>query len=219
MQERLETKKYVFTVEGETEMWYLEWLRDKINACPDRTYNIAVDPKVQQSPKKFYKGTTSKLTPKVAHICDVESNEQVHVDKFKNILSEMKEAKTQKKINYQLGYSNYAFELWIVLHKKDCSGPLTHRSQYLKHINKIFGECFEDLDHYKQEDNFKRCLSKLTLDDAKKAVKRAEKITEANKENGMTVLQHKGYTYFKDNPSLSVHEIIKGMMTECGVYE
>lgn len=31
MSEKLETKKFVFTVEGETEQWYLEWLRDQIN--------------------------------------------------------------------------------------------------------------------------------------------------------------------------------------------
>ena len=34
MSERLETIKYTFTVEGETEQWYLEWLRDQINVCP-----------------------------------------------------------------------------------------------------------------------------------------------------------------------------------------
>lgn len=30
--ERKETKKYYFSVEGETEQLYLEWLRDIINA-------------------------------------------------------------------------------------------------------------------------------------------------------------------------------------------
>ncbi len=31
MNEKRETKKYVFTVEGETEQWYLYWLRDQIS--------------------------------------------------------------------------------------------------------------------------------------------------------------------------------------------
>ena len=31
MTDMLETKKYTFTVEGETERWYLLWLRDRIN--------------------------------------------------------------------------------------------------------------------------------------------------------------------------------------------
>ena len=111
MSKKLETKKFVFTVEGETEQWYLGWLRDQINSCGTRTYNVAIDARVQQSPKKFFKGLTAKSTPVVFHICDVESDDPVHVEKFRNILSEMKEAKTQKNISYRLGYSNFTFEL------------------------------------------------------------------------------------------------------------
>ena len=51
MRERL---KYTFTVEGETEQWYLLWLRDQINSCPAREKDIFIVPKVQQSPAKFY---------------------------------------------------------------------------------------------------------------------------------------------------------------------
>ena len=218
MSERLETKKFSFTVEGETELWYLEWLGKQINNVPDRLYNVAIDAKVQQSPKKYYKGINAKTTPKVAHICDMESSEQVHVDKFKRILSEMKEAKTQKQINYVLGYSNFAFELWIILHKKDCNGPLSHRSQYLHPINQAFDENFEDLDHYKHEKEFKRCLSKLTIEDVKEAIRRGDIITANNSENENVSIQYKGYAYYRDNPALSIHEVVKNIMKECGVF-
>ena len=67
MSERLETQKYVFTVEGETERWYLLWLKDQINACENRTHNVSIDPRVQQSPKKFFKGVTAKTIPAVTH--------------------------------------------------------------------------------------------------------------------------------------------------------
>lgn len=30
MSERLQTLKYTMTVEGETEQWYFQWLRDQI---------------------------------------------------------------------------------------------------------------------------------------------------------------------------------------------
>ena len=37
MSDKLETKKYVFSVEGETEQWYLLWLRDhEIGQRPGR---------------------------------------------------------------------------------------------------------------------------------------------------------------------------------------
>ena len=119
MGEQLETRKYTFTVEGETEQWYLLWLRDQINSFEKRKNNVAIVAKVQQSPMKYAKSINAKSTPRITHICDVESNEPVHVEKYQRILSEMKESKTLKKIDYELGYSNYAFELWMVLHKKN----------------------------------------------------------------------------------------------------
>lgn len=219
MNEKRETKKYVFTVEGETEQWYLYWLRDQINKCEHRKYNVAIDAKVQQSPKKFYKTVHAKTTPEIFHICDVESSETVHEEKFQNILSEMKEAKTQKKITYYLGYSNFTFELWMVLHKRNCNGTLNHRRQYLDHINKAFGETFEDLHQYKHEDVFKRCLSKLSLNDVIEAIHRAEAICDRNEKDGRVLLQYKGYTYYRDNPSLSIHDAIKRILKECGVVE
>ena len=55
MGELLETRKYTFTVEGETEQWYLYWLRDQINSSERRKFNVAIVAKVQQSPKKMQK--------------------------------------------------------------------------------------------------------------------------------------------------------------------
>ena len=217
MSDKLETKKYVFSVEGETEQWYLLWLRDQINQCEKRKYNVSIDAKIQQSPKKFYKTVNAKTTPEIIHICDVESNEPVHVEKFRNILSEMKEAKTQKRITYRLGYSNFTFELWIVLHKKDCNGKLTHRRQYLEHINRAFGESFENLDQYKHEDEFKRCLGKLSIDNVRDALRRADMIDMNNKKDGKTFVEYKGYTYYRDNPALSINEAIRMIFDECRI--
>lgn len=217
MSEKLETRKYTFTVEGETEQWYLFWLRDQINICPERTYNVSIDAKVQQSPKKFFKNANAKATPKVIHICDVESNDKVHTDQFKNILDEMKEAKTQKGIVYNLGYSNFAFELWIVLHKRDCNGSLNHRKQYLDYINLAFGEKFENLDQYKHGDNFKRCLSKLKLEDVKNAIRRSDAIMERNRQDQKKLIKYKGYAYYRENPALSIHEAVREILIECGL--
>lgn len=214
----LENKKYVLTVEGETEKIYFQWLRDKINECEERKYNVSFTIKVQQSPRDFYKGTNSKIVPKAIHVCDIESLDKVHVDKFKKILDEMKEAKKEKNIKYSLAYSNFSFELWIVLHKKACNKRLNHRKDYLAPINDCFNEKFEDLDHYKREKDFMRCLSKLTLDDVKKAIERAEKINSQNILNGYNEENYKGYKHFKENPSLSIHEQVKTILIECGVF-
>ena len=213
----LETKKYVLTVEGETEQWYFLWLKDQINKVEPRKYNASIVPKVQQSPRSYYKGTNAKVTPEAIHICDIESTDPYHIDKFENILKEMKEAKQQKNIKYQLGYSNFTFELWIILHKKDCFGPFYNRKQYLVPIQQCFNEKFEDLEHYKQENTFKRCLEKLTLNDVKSAIKRADKLSQQNISDHKKIVKHSGYSYYRENPALSINEVVKRILTECGI--
>ncbi len=216
---RKENRRYVFTVEGETEQWYFDWLEEQINACDESKYTVSIVAKVQQSPKKYFKTVNPISTPKVTHICDYESNEEVHVTKFKNILSDLKEANSTKgrKFKYALGYSNFTFELWMVLHKQSCNGSLTNRTQYLPHVNKAYSEKFENLDQYKHEDNFKRCLNKLSLDDVKEAIKRSEKIMENKVANGEHQEQYKGFTYYKDNPALTIWESVKSIFSECGL--
>ncbi len=213
----LETKKYVLTVEGETERWYFLWLRDQINKDEKRTYNVSIVAKVQQSPRSFYKGTNARVTPEIMHICDVESTDKYHLDKFEGVLEEMREADKEKNIKYRLGYSNFTFELWIILHKKDFFGPLNDRKQYLVPIQQCFDEKFEDLDHYKHESTFKRCLEKLTLDDVKKAIKRADKLSQQNITDKKRITRHSGYFYYRDNLALSINEVVKKILFECGV--
>ena len=50
------TKKYYFSVEGETEKWYLEWLQNTINSIPERKYNIKLDLKIEKDPLSRAKG-------------------------------------------------------------------------------------------------------------------------------------------------------------------
>lgn len=40
--DRKENRRYVFTVEGETEQWYFDWLEDQINACDDSKYTVSI---------------------------------------------------------------------------------------------------------------------------------------------------------------------------------
>lgn len=47
MPSRRPTRKYYFSVEGETEQWYLDWLEEKINNEPAARYNVSIDSKVQ----------------------------------------------------------------------------------------------------------------------------------------------------------------------------
>lgn len=216
---RKETKQYWFTVEGETEKWYLEWLQETINDIPEALYKISIKSKVLQSPGKYAKTVNPLSTPVVTHWCDYESNDEVHVNKFEDILKQLRDSTGSegKNFKYDLGYSNYTFELWMVLHKEDCNGSFAHRKQYLASINSAYQEDFEDLDKLKREDNFKRVLKKLTFNDVVSAVNRAKVIMNNNKTNKLKLMIYGRYKYYIDNPSLTIWESVEEILKDCNI--
>lgn len=162
------------------------------------------------------KGLTISGKTEITHFFDRESEEDIHVKQFQTTLDRMKMAQSiGKSITYHLGYSNFTFELWMILHKADCNGLMTHRSQYLAPLNRAYGENFENLNQYKSEDNFKRVLKKLTLEQVCNAVCRSKAIMRKNVEAGYTPQRYKGYAYYRENPSLSIWEAIEKILSEC----
>ena len=111
---RKENRTYYFSVEGETEKWYLEWLQSTINANLEARYTVKLDSKIQKDPLARAKGLTILGKTEVTHIFDRESEESVHVQQFQTTLDRMKAAQNiGKSITYHLGYSNFTFELWM----------------------------------------------------------------------------------------------------------
>ncbi len=207
---------YYFSVEGETEKWYLKWLQSLINETPESVFKVSFDCPVEKNPLKRAKSIVVTGKTDIYHISDYESDEDVHVREFRETMDRMKKAKDLgKQINYKFGYSNLTFDLWIVLHKANCNGSLAHRRLYLPYINSAYCENFENMDEYKQENNFKRILNQLTLGNVKDAVDRAKEIMKRNAENGYSLQEYKGYRYYKENPSLTVWEVIERVLMEC----
>ena len=215
---RKETRKYYFSVEGETEKWYLDWLQKTINAISESKYNVKLDVKIQKDPLARVKEMTLLEQTEITHVFDRESEDSIHTKQFQETLDRMSDAEQLgKDINYKLGYSNFTFELWIILHKADCNGAKTNRKQYLSDLNKTYGEKFEDLNEYKRKNDFKRILKKITIEDVISAVRRAETIMKRNEESGYRLQQYKGFSFYKENPSLSVWEIVREILSECGI--
>lgn len=213
-----EAIQFTFSVEGETEKWYLEWLKESINASPEATFKASFNCKIEKDPLSRAKGLVVFEKTDIIHIFDRESEEPVHVQQFETTLERMKQAqKIGKSITYTLGYSNFAFDLWMILHKADCNRPLDHRSQYLKPINRAFQEEFRSMDECKRETNFKRLLRQLSLADVWKAIDRSERIMQRNKDNGNTLHHYLGYEYYTVNPSLSVGEVVRNILVRCNV--
>ena len=216
MAKRKPTNKYYFSVEGETEQWYLEWLQDLINNTEESVCKVSIDCPVKKNPLKHAKSLNVTRKIEIYHFFDYESDEPIHVQGFQDTMDNMKKAEQLgKQIKYKSGYSNFTFDLWILLRIADSNASYAHRKQYITPINRAFGERFENMDEYKHEDNFKRCLSKMNLANVIGAIKRARNIMLRNQENGYALLQYKGYRYYKENPSLSAWEAIEKILSDC----
>lgn len=215
---RKENRTYYFSVEGETEHWYLDWLQKAINAAPNAKYKVKLDSKVEKNPVSRVKRMTILGKTEITHIVDVESEEQMHVKQFRSALDQMRAAENMgKNVKYHLGYSNFTFELWMILHMSDCNGALTHRQQYLTHLNRAYGVNFEDLKQYEEERNFQKILDKLSLDHVVQAIRRSKAIMERCEEKGFKPQQYRKYKYYKENPSLSVWEQIERILQDCEI--
>lgn len=208
--------KYFFSVEGETEELYFQHLKNLIFEEENRIATPVLQIE-KCSPSKCVKKISVIHPCTITAVFDVEDNDADHRNRFENTLKEMKAAeKFGKSIKYELGYSNIDFELWIILHKKDFFCNIGNKTQYLSTINQLYGTMFESLSEYKVKRNFLQVLSKITLDDVKAAIERAEKITSQRMSEGKPIKTF-GFEWFDKNPALSVQNVIKKILSECGV--
>lgn len=208
---------YKILVEGNCEEWYFKRLAELINNRDDINYNVCFDiKKIKDNFDSYLKKTNlPTLNNKIYFIYDHEGNENA----FKsNVLDLIKKCyKVKVGIKLFLGYTNLSFDLWILLHKKYFNRKVTSVDDYLCYINKSFDENFESMNKYKQEKNFKRCLGKISLDDIKTSIERSKKIMDDIKLNGNKVKEYKTFTYYNENPSISVHEFVDIILNNCGI--
>ncbi len=184
MVKRKPTIKYYFSVEGETEHWYLKWLQDVINNTEKAACKVSIECPVSKNPLKHVKSMTVTRRIDIYHFFDYESSESLHVNGFQEALDNMKKAEKIGK-------------------------------QYITPINQAFGEKFANMDEFKEENNFKRCLKKMNLSNVISAIERSKKIMLRNNENGYKLCEYKGYKYYRENPSLAVWESIEKILKDC----
>lgn len=215
---RKQTLTYYFSVEGETEQWYLEWLEAQINANENANYIVKFITKVEKDPVSFIKKLVVQKKTTIWHLSDIEGSSDEQIKTVHNTLGRLKEAKgLGKSIIYRWGYSNLSFDLWMILHKQNCNAELTDVGKYLTHINRVFDEHFESMKEYKEEDNFKRCLGKLTFPEVLTALSRAKAIMQRNERDGYQLAQFKGYRYYIHNPSLDLWQPVETILSDCGL--
>lgn len=132
------------------------------------------------------------------HLCDVEGIDVEDQTRFENYLKALKSIKKQKRVQYDLGYSNFSFELWMILHKKDCNECLTYKKEYLALIDKAYEQEFISLKSYKNKDNFRKCLDKIGLSDIKTAIVKSKNIMEMRKRTVENTTYTRELDYYSD---------------------
>jgi len=130
----------------------------------------------------------------------------------------MRKAEDMFGITYKLGYSNYTFELWMLLHVADVNFAVRDRSSYLGLINRYFHRNYKSIDEFKKQNEFGKILDQfVTLDSVKLAIARAEKIVRNNDLDKKSKDKYSGFTFFRDNPDLSVHTVVQMILEVCEV--
>ena len=71
MKERKTTKTYFFTVEGETEKLYLDWLQNEINSNSQSKYKVQISSVVEKKTLSCAKKKTRLTVPKINHLSDI----------------------------------------------------------------------------------------------------------------------------------------------------
>lgn len=221
-----ESRHFNISVEGiNCEKMYFEHLAKLINSSDRSTYNLKVAPRkmgpLEYAKRNAYKPVESlknKALPYI-HIQDIENYyDDFQRSKFFGIIDEMREAEKKFNVSYELGYSNYSFELWMLLHVSDMNYAIHDRESYLKPINEFFHRKFSDLNEFKSHDEFQMILEEfVTLDSVKLAVRRAEKIVQDNNRNKKVKENYRGFAFFHDNPDVTVHEVVRLIFEVCGV--
>lgn len=218
MKLRKQSYHYYFSVEGETEKLYFQWLQKIINETEMSKIKVNFVCKKQPDPTQMIKSLNIICKTEIYHIADYESNDEEHTTKFNHTIDNLKKARSMgKNITYKFGYSNFTFDLWIILHKIDCNNSFNNSNDYIKSLNKAYSEKFISMKAYKQQDNFNNLLNKLTIDDVIQAIKRAKKIMDKNENEKYKLYEYKGYNYYKENPSLMVWEPVEKILKDCGL--
>ena len=220
--DRKESRLIYMSVEGvNCERLYFEHLKKLINSSGKNKYNLALTPKVV-APLDFAKRNSYKPKDKAIlfmHIQDIEDyNDEVQRRKFLSLIDDMRKAETIFDIKYQLGYSNYTFELWMLLHVTDMNYSVQDRYAYLAPIKQHFHKQYRSLDDFKREEEFQSILDTyVTLESVKTAVERANRIVASNGEQGKTCDDYRGIRFYHDNPDLSIHEVVLKIFEICGM--
>ncbi|OBR68406.1 hypothetical protein A7K91_21225 [Paenibacillus oryzae] len=201
-------RNYICTCEGSQEKIYLEHVAKLLTIFPQRVVSInAIIDQPGRLERQYEQYDRASLF-------DYDFNKELFE---KNILQcekmqrEDKRAKGKNRRRTFHAYSNVNFDLWLVLHKENCNRPAASNDGYLDIVRRIYH--LDKEDNIKKEQNIRRIVEQISLQDVKAAIRRAEDIRNKKVETDCEII---GGTHIYPNPDFSIHIFLKYVLQAVG---
>lgn len=112
-----------------------------------------------------------------------------------------------------LGYTNYCFDLWLLLHKEDYFNVVSSQDDYAQELRSVYG--LDKEANIKKARQMERILKQISVTDIKAAILRAERMASDNLQKAVNKTSQ-GRDYY-DNPDTQVHNLLKWLFVQVGV--
>jgi hypothetical protein len=117
------------------------------------------------------------------------------------------------KSNIVHGFSNYSFDLWLILHKIPFYRSVTSSAQYQVQLSQTYQLSSSNS---KSTDSMNKILSQIALSDVRHAIDNGKLIDQIN-QNGRTSHKTSRSISYYLNPDLSIHHFVEQIFIETGI--
>ncbi|EOS22755.1 hypothetical protein C806_03368 [Lachnospiraceae bacterium 3-1] len=194
--------------EGENqEKMYFEKIQSIVNSMEERVYDLLFDfaEPFGGDPKCVVERVTAKSIGKLHKMAVFD------YDGKKEKYEEAIDLAVENQV--VLGYTNYCFDLWLILHKENYFNKVNNQDDYGRKLRRIYG--LERGVNIKKKDKVQVILSQIEIEDIQAAIVRAELIAVKNleKEANKTPKENE----YHDNPDTQMHNLLKSIFQKVGV--
>lgn len=205
---RLPELLYVIGCEGENqERLYFERIKSLVNAIPSRKKNIDflyAEP-YGGNPKCVVQRTIDRSIGKKNKISIFD------YDGKKITYAEAIDLGIENDI--MLGYTNYCFDLWLILHKDDYNQVVRCQDDYASRVKQVFN--LPENANIKKVNRVVYINEQIDISDVVRAIKRAE-VLETSKASNESIRTPNGNSYY-NNPDTQMHRVMKQIFEEVGI--
>lgn len=201
---------YIVGCEGENqEKKYFEKVQKIINSISTRKWDVLFDfaEPFGGNPRCVVERTVTKSIGKTNKVAVFDYDGKTK--EFEEAL----ELANENKI--ELGYTNYCFDLWMILHKEDFFDYVSHQDDYADDLRRVYK--LPSNANIKKMANVERIIEQIELNDIIDAIHRSVIIEKTNMEKPPNVTTIQKIKYH-DNPDTQMHTALIRIFKKAGIH-